>query len=68
MFIQENEESFVNKTQSVVGLLGRTADGYHRIQTEKGIIEATTEHLFWAQDDKGWVEAKDFEWETRLPP
>ena len=60
-----DENNFSNNPQSVLALHSRTAKGYHRIKTEKGTIEATPEHPFWVQG-KGWVEAKDIEWEDPI--
>ena len=60
-----DENNFSNNPQSVLALHSRTAQGYQRIKTEKGIIEVTQEHPFWVQG-KGWVEAKDIEWEDPI--
>jgi len=56
-----DENTLENSDQRITALLGRIAEGYHRIQTEAGVIEATAEHPFWVQG-KGWVKAKDLEW------
>ncbi|GAA0398645.1 hypothetical protein GCM10009133_04360 [Cocleimonas flava] len=60
-----NENNFINSQQKVTALHSRVAKGFHRITTEKGIIEVTEEHPFWVQG-KGWVEAKDIEWEDPI--
>jgi len=53
-----NEGSFFDSDQLVTHLHTRIAKGYHRIQTEFGVINATPEHPFWVQG-KGWVNAEE---------
>lgn len=60
-----DESSLKNSDQKITDLHGRIAEGYHRIQTEAGVIEVTAEHPFWVQG-KGWVEAKNLEWEDPI--
>ncbi|ASJ71953.1 AHH domain-containing protein [Granulosicoccus antarcticus] len=60
-----DEQTLLNAPQRITATHGRVAEGYHRIETELGVIEATSEHPFWVQG-KGWVEAKAIAWEDPI--
>jgi len=60
-----DEQTLLNAPQPVTTTHTRMAEGYHRIETEFGVIEATAEHPFWVQG-KGWVEAKEITWEDPI--
>ncbi len=60
-----DEQTLLNAPQHITATHGRVAEGYHRIETELGVIEATAEHPFWVQG-KGWVEAKEIAWEDPI--
>jgi predicted RNA-binding protein YlqC (UPF0109 family) len=60
-----SQETFKDSLESVVAVISRTSQGYQRIKTENGEIKTTPEHPFWVQG-KGWVEAKDIEWEDPI--
>jgi hypothetical protein len=60
-----DEHSFVSQPQKIENTFSRVADGYHRLRTEYGWIALTAEHPLWVQG-RGWVEAKDIDWEDPI--
>ncbi len=60
-----DDTRYIDQPQEITQRFNRIADGYQRIETEQGTITTTPEHPFWVQG-KGWIEAKELEWEDPI--